>query len=317
MNSPTTIKARPKRPNHGPLFSSRWIFSKKRWALWMNDRGREEYEQFLVAFDGQPVKILTKRFRSLLRRALKHRDRDAVHQAALVGLLNAVRCWKPDGGAGLNTTAMYHISMSVSRELNGGVDQRSRQRVSHLSEMDDETGFGLLSVLAVEEADTGPSAEEVDGLNRLLRKIPERERNILTARIVNGRSLDEIGIDIGLSKERVRQLQVRALRKLRQLAAGGEPTAETAVEKKAKRGGNSTEVQNIRRIREGNVRATLARTPGLTVYQIAEATLLAENTVLNILKRGRKAEPPVYRSEGESRRFSTTPVRWFLTDQQS
>lgn len=319
MTATIKIKARPPRPNHGPLFSSRWIFSQRRWAMWMNDRGRAEYDKFMAAFDGRPVKILVGKFKSLHRRAGKCRDRDAIHQAAMVGLLHAVRCWKPDGGAALNTTAIFHIAQQVSRELNGGVDQRARLRNLSLHELGPEAGFGLLDTLAAEQPDPeATDSDEVTALGTLLSRIPERERDILIDRFSNGRSLDAIGQQMGLSKERIRQLQKRAISRVRRLAkASGNLVVESAEEKKASRGGRSSEADNIRRIRTANVRNALARTPGLTVYQIAEETLLPEYVVANILKSGRRADPPAFRSEGEARRFSTTPVRWFLTDQPS
>ena len=45
------------------------------------------------------------------------------------------------------------------------------------------------------------------------RQVPEREWRVLVA-VVNGRSLRDVGDELGLSKERVRQLAARAHRRL-------------------------------------------------------------------------------------------------------
>ena len=60
---------------------------------------------------------------------------------------------------------------------------------------------------------------QTDGIIKLLRTLDEREQFIITKRYGIGdgipQSLDEIGQTINLTKERVRQLEIVALRKLR------------------------------------------------------------------------------------------------------
>ena len=51
----------------------------------------------------------------------------------------------------------------------------------------------------------------------LLRRLPEREQYVLEQRF-EGRMLREVGDDLGLSRERVRQIEAKALRKLRAMA---------------------------------------------------------------------------------------------------
>ena len=61
-------------------------------------------------------------------------------------------------------------------------------------------------------------AERPGDVNRALAILPDRERKILTMRFgLDGNepwTLDDIGSHFGLTRERIRQLQVEALRKL-------------------------------------------------------------------------------------------------------
>ena len=54
-------------------------------------------------------------------------------------------------------------------------------------------------------------------INEALNKLPEREKKIIGARQLseNTVTLQELGKDLGISKERVRQLENRALNKLK------------------------------------------------------------------------------------------------------
>lgn len=73
------------------------------------------------------------------------------------------------------------------------------------------------------QADESQRSTQQAVVHQLLSQLPEREREILNARFgLNGQrseqTLAEIGAEMGLSKERVRQLAVRALEKLGAMA---------------------------------------------------------------------------------------------------
>lgn len=87
-----------------------------------------------------------------------------------------------------------------------------------------DEGRSLTEVLA----DTAPSQEEIIGdaefeearkkcLNQALKQLSERERLIIRRRRLSEdtQTLSEIGKDLGITRERVRQLEARAIRKLR------------------------------------------------------------------------------------------------------
>ena len=71
-------------------------------------------------------------------------------------------------------------------------------------------------------------------LRRALAELPERERHIVAERQLSEepKTLEELGVHFGVSRERVRQLEARALDKLRKtvhrLGSAGEMTAEGA-----------------------------------------------------------------------------------------
>jgi RNA polymerase sigma-32 factor len=87
-----------------------------------------------------------------------------------------------------------------------------------------DEGRSLTEVLA----DTAPSQEEIIGdaefeearkkcLNQALKQLSDRERLIIRRRRLSEdtQTLSEIGKDLGITRERVRQLEARAIRKLR------------------------------------------------------------------------------------------------------
>ena len=85
-------------------------------------------------------------------------------------------------------------------------------------------------------AETGDNAVEVTDerelaaavrhmLSRVLRKLSDRERTVIISRFGIGtndqpKTLEEVGHIFGLTRERIRQIEARALKKLRQMLAG-------------------------------------------------------------------------------------------------
>ena len=92
---------------------------------------------------------------------------------------------------------------------------------------DEDTVFGDL----VEDSDALLAAEAVErsvlmaGLRRAVADLPERESRLLTLRygLADGRtrSLEEVGRELGLTRERIRQLEKESLHRLRDSGAAG------------------------------------------------------------------------------------------------
>ncbi len=119
------------------------------------------------------------------------------------------------------------------REVEGALSMR-KAVVSYdvpLGGAEEDGGGSLSDLLAdeTEEADTEELYMEdalKDSVHELLAELPERERYVLERRYGLDRggrtTLEEIGEEIGVSRERVRQIHSSALRKLRSRALGAE-----------------------------------------------------------------------------------------------
>jgi RNA polymerase sigma-32 factor len=124
-------------------------------------------------------------------------------------------------------------ALNVKEELVEEMEQRlGAQEVSLDSrfQMEGEEGRSLTEILP----DNGPSQEELMGdaeyedvrrqhLYEALDQLSDRERLIIRRRrlIDEPETLSEIGKDLGITRERVRQLEARALRKLRSFLEDG------------------------------------------------------------------------------------------------
>jgi RNA polymerase primary sigma factor len=87
---------------------------------------------------------------------------------------------------------------------------------------EDELGAILEDRTAADPSDTLEERLRGEQARRLLDALPERERRILELRFGfngNPRSLDEIGKEMGLTRERIRQLERQALARLQRLPA--------------------------------------------------------------------------------------------------
>lgn len=110
----------------------------------------------------------------------------------------------------------------ASAEFNAGiVSEINKFRTSFIS-IDAEIKEGENNTFSDIIADPAASApwqniadcDTVKLLNESLQKLDERERNVLELRFYQGKTLEDIGISMGKTKERIRQIQNDGLQKL-------------------------------------------------------------------------------------------------------
>jgi RNA polymerase sigma factor (sigma-70 family) len=94
--------------------------------------------------------------------------------------------------------------------------QRATLRSRTITDRDGEQDDFLTTCPAADESKSAP--RRCEGVQELLTKLRPIEARVLELHYYEGKSFPEVGREMGLNRNRVRQLQVRALEKLRKLA---------------------------------------------------------------------------------------------------
>jgi RNA polymerase sigma factor (sigma-70 family) len=135
-----------------------------------------------------------------------------------VSLLRAVEKFDYSRGNKFSTYASWAIMKNFARSIPEEQHRRERYVTGH-----DEL-FETAQDNRTDEHEVVASAEQATyKVNRLLEYLDPRERQIIRLRAgldsgSEGMTLEKIGEQLGITKERVRQLNVRAMKKLRTLA---------------------------------------------------------------------------------------------------
>jgi RNA polymerase sigma factor (sigma-70 family) len=140
---------------------------------------------------------------------------------AHLGLLDAARRFDQTRGVLLGA----FVTMIVQQRLRRAV-QRWNQRQAHqvcftdLDELDSAANKPVVDLAdpCMPEAD-GPAAVR-EALERVRRVLPERSYAVLRLHYVEGHALEEIGREMGVSRQRVRQIIKQAKERARRLCPG-------------------------------------------------------------------------------------------------
>jgi RNA polymerase sigma factor (sigma-70 family) len=136
------------------------------------------------------------------------RNRDLADDAlgaGMVGLARAVRRYDPSRGVTFSSYAAVGIRRSMYKTVRAEMGRRQR-----------EGGLGDFDPLAAAPPD---AVELTDLAAALLAGLCPREQEVLRLRYWGGLSMRLAGLRLGLSKQRVQQIEAQALGKLRERLA--------------------------------------------------------------------------------------------------
>jgi len=175
--------------------------------------------------------LLEKHIGMITRQAQKYAawsgcDIEDLIQEGRLAIIDADRKFDPSRGFKFLTFAVHDIRHRMARYCQNHAttvrlpaDKRGKVAM-HVQSLDaeiGEDGFTLADTMGTDECVTEDASrrEEWEKIAALLTSLDERAQRILRARFFENRTLDDIGIEFGISHERVRQLQNMALRSLR------------------------------------------------------------------------------------------------------
>jgi RNA polymerase primary sigma factor/RNA polymerase sigma factor len=150
--------------------------------------------------------------------ASRREDFFEIVSAGNVSLMKAIEKFDYTRGFKLSTYATWAIKQNFAREYVTTARHSDRYRTSQDERLD----------LTADErsdryAEERQQAQRAVQVNKILGSLTERERKVIRLRfglgvLEQGKTLKEVGSDFGVSKERIRQLEHRALAKLRNAA---------------------------------------------------------------------------------------------------
>lgn len=145
-----------------------------------------------------------------------------------VSLMRAVEKFDYTRGFKFSTYATWAIKKNFIRSYGMAMKHAERFRTGHDELLDTRVAYR-----ANPRVELDAQRQREEEVARLLEDLPDREREIIRSRFgmtpgEEPKTLQEVGDELGVSKERVRQLESRAMQKLRRAAmqACFEPTLD-------------------------------------------------------------------------------------------
>ena len=100
--------------------------------------------------------------------------------------------------------------------LSSDVDSKPRQLVPDFDDaLPEEKIYAAVFNCPIEEAGQFMPDDAIDAIRAALETIKDNESKVIWSRFVDGNSLEETGERYGITRERVRQIEVRAIKRLR------------------------------------------------------------------------------------------------------
>ena len=152
---------------------------------------------------------------------------DDLHQVGYIAMLEAVESYREDKGKsfvgwfdyylktafaevyGLRTTRLQHDPLRAAIRFEATIE--GLEGITVGDSIPDPTAEDEIAAIAEQDRKQRLYA----ALKKTVAALPQTEREVLQARYYQGRTLQEIATERGLSHERVRQIEGRALRRLR------------------------------------------------------------------------------------------------------
>lgn len=130
------------------------------------------------------------------------------------GLMNACRTFDPEMGCRLVSYAEPAIRHNLYTALRLQ-SLHSHDSLDHLAFPSAEEGETTLKDLLISEDPDADEAIYIRQVRRMLLELDDRSRVIIVLLYWHDLTLEEVGLRVGIKKDRVRQIEVRSLRKMR------------------------------------------------------------------------------------------------------
>lgn len=201
----------------------------------------EEEREVVMAWKADPRpeyvdRILRAHAKLVLREVNRHRasrcDPADLFQEACMGVMRSLHNYDPDRGIRLMTYSIWWLRVYVSnfilktRSLVWHADRKVPSVDVRIRNTQDtpEPGYIDLDSLG-RDTENNPEdqalrAEEFLAVTTALATLEPREQEILGRRLVTDTTLREIGVSLQITKERVRQIEAQAIKRVRSRMVG-------------------------------------------------------------------------------------------------